>query len=160
MPRTLAHRLFLLAAVIGVVALGPAAVGAAGSSKTAVGAKKVNPKDGRYKGFVGPDTIHFKVTDDGRRITHLVTTYNPAANCSIPTADQTESFGTLKIQDASFRGRTTDVVPSGGTPQSFSIDGHFVSDTRADGTIHGHLVVTSLPPCNDHQPFRVSRANK
>jgi hypothetical protein len=159
MPGPLAHRLCLLTAVMAAAAIGATAAGATGSSSTAVGAKKVVPKDGRYAGFVGPDTIHFTVTSDGEKITHLVTTYNPAANCSIPTADQMESFGTLDINDGSFKGRTSDVIPSGGTPQNFSIDGHFVSDTRAEGTIHGHLVVTSLPPCNDHEPFTVSRAS-
>jgi hypothetical protein len=145
MPGPLARRLCILTAVV------------AGNSTAHPAAKKIVPKDGRYTGFVGPDTIHFKVTSDGRRIVDLVTTYNPAANCSIPTADQTESFGTVNIDGGSFKGSTSDVIPSGGTPQHFSIDGHFVSDTRAEGTIHGHLVVTSLPPCNDHQPFTVRR---
>jgi hypothetical protein len=157
MPRPLAHPLCLLTAVLAAGAIGPTVAGAAGSSHASPAAKKVVPKDGRYTGFVGPDTIHFRVTSDGKKITDLVTTYNPAANCSIPTDDQTESFRTLAIHDGSFKGSTADVIPSGGTPQHFSIAGHFVSDTRADGTIHGHLVVTSLPPCNDHEPFRVSR---
>jgi hypothetical protein len=158
MPRPLAHRLCLLTAVVAAGAVGATAAGAAGSSQAGPAAKKVVPKDGRYTGFVGPDTIHFRVTSDGKKITDLVTTYNPAANCSIPTADQTESFGTLDIRDGSFKGSTSDVIPSGGTPQNFSIEGHFVSDTRADGMIHGHLVVKSLPPCNDHEPFAVRRA--
>jgi hypothetical protein len=140
-----------------VGAVGPAAASAVGSSKAGAAARKIVPKDGRYKGFVGPDTIHFRVTSHGKKITNLVTTYNPAANCSIPTADQTESFRTLDIHDGSFKGSASRVTPSGGTPQHFSIEGHFVTDTRADGTIHGHLVVTSLPPCNDHEPFKVSR---
>jgi hypothetical protein len=159
MPTPLAHRLCLLTAVVAAGAIGPTVAGATGSSKAGLAAKKVMPKDGRYTGFVGPDAIHFRVTSDGKKITDLVTTYNPAANCSIPTGDQTESFGTLGIHDGSFKGSTSDVIPSGGTPQHFSIDGHFVSDTRAEGTIHGHLVVASLPPCNDHEPFRVSRRN-
>jgi hypothetical protein len=157
MPAPLVHRLCLLSAIVAAGAIGPTVAGATGSPKAGVAEKKVVPKDGRYTGFVGPDTIHFRVSSDGKKITDLVTTYNPAANCSIPTGDQTESFGTLSIHDGSFRGSTSRVIPSGGTPQNFSIDGHFVSDTRADGTIHGHLVVTSLPPCNDHQPFKVSR---
>jgi hypothetical protein len=157
MPRPPARLLCLLTAVVAAGAIGAEAAGATGSSKTGVETKNVVPKDGRYAGFVGPDTIHFTVTADGRKVAHLVTTYNPAANCSIPTAGQTESFGTLEIHDGSFKGSTSDVIPSGGTPQNFSIDGHFVSDTRADGTIHGHLVVKSLPPCNDHEPFTVSR---
>jgi hypothetical protein len=158
MPRPLAYRLCLLIAVLAAGAIGPTAAVATGSSNAGSAAEHVVPKDGRYTGFVGPDTIHFMVTSDGKKITHLVTTYNAAANCSIPTGDQTESFGTLDIHDGSFKGSSSDVTPGGGTPQNFSIEGHFVSDTRAEGTIHGHLVVTSLPPCNDHEPFTVSRA--
>jgi hypothetical protein len=159
MRRPLARHLCLLTAIVGAGAIGPAAAGAVGHAQNRVAATQVVPKDGRYQGFVGPDTIHFTVTSNGEKIAHLVTSYNPAANCSIPTGDQTESFGTLEIHDGSFKGATSNVIPSGGTSQTFSIVGHFTSDASAEGTIHGHLVVTSLPPCNDHQPFKVSRTS-
>lgn len=160
MPRPLTYRLCLLIAVAAVAAavFGPAAAGAASGARAGAATNAVVPKDGRYSGFAGPDTMHFRVTADGKKIIDLVTTYNPAADCSIPTSSvQTEEFGTLEIHDGSFTGSSSDVIPSSETPQHFSIDGHFVSDTRAEGTIHGHLDVTSLPPCNDHVPFKVSR---
>jgi hypothetical protein len=155
MPRLRTHCLCVAAALLVVGATVPAAAGAAGSSKAARPSKAVVPKDGRYKGLAGVDTIHFTVTSDGKKITGLVTSYNPAADCSIPTSDQTESFGTLEIHDGSFKGSASE--SGGGTPQTFSIDGHFSNDTHAEGTIRGHLVVKSLPPCNDHQPFTVTR---
>jgi hypothetical protein len=153
MPRLLTHRLFVLSVLLAAGVIVPGT--AAGSSDIGHASKVVVPKDGRYKGFAGVDTIRFTVTSDGKKITGLVTTYNPAADCSIPTSAQTESFGTLEIHDGTFKGSTS---TSGGADETFSIDGHFASDTRAEGTIHGHLVVKSLPPCNDHAPFTVTRA--
>lgn len=141
-----------MAVVLGVGVADAATAGAVSASTAKT--DHVVPKDGTYKGSAGVDTISFKVTADGTKIVDLVTTYNPAADCSIPTADQKESFPAMKIHDGEFKG-STDL--GGGIVQTFELSGSFTNDTHVKGTIHGHLTVTSLPPCNDQQPFDAAR---
>lgn len=143
-----------------------AALTLTGTTAAAVAAREartakapVTPKPGRYSGTAGPFTLSFKVTADSKKITHLVTMYNPAADCGIPTNGQSEGFPALAIRKGRFTGSTV-LSPPSGTEVSFSIQGSFSTPTRAAGTIHGHLTVTSLPPCNDHVSFIVQRIGK
>ena len=119
----------------------------------------MTPRPGRYSGFAGPFNLSFKVSSDSKRITHLVTIYNPAANCGIPTNGQSEGFPALAVRKGRFTGSTV-LSPPSGTEVSFSIQGSFSTPTRAAGTIHGHLTVVSLPPCNGHMSFTAQRVGK
>ena len=119
-------------------------------------ATAVTPRPGRYAGSAGPFTLSFKVAAGAREITHLVTMYNPAADCGIATNDEHEGFPTLAVRKGRFTG-TTVLRPPSGIPVFFSIEGSFSTPTRAAGTVHGRLTVVSLPTCSDHVSFTAQR---
>lgn len=115
------------------------------------------PRPGTYSGFDAADTISFKVSADGKMITGLSSTFNPAADCGIPTSGQHERFPALKIRKGHFRGS---VAGSGEAEEHFAIQGRFVTPTEATGKVSGSLKVRSLPPCHASQPFTVKRKGK
>jgi hypothetical protein len=131
------------------------AAGASADSATVAGSP-ATPRAGRYSGNAGPYTLSFKVSSDRKRITHLVTNYNAAADCSIPTGETTISFPALAIKKGRFTGSTVVREPSG-ISESFSIQGSFSSPTRAGGTVHGNLAVPTFRPCHDHVALAVHR---
>ena len=120
----------------------------------------VTPKPGRYSGSAGLFTLSFTVSAGGKQITHLVTDYNPAADCSVPTSIQSEVFPTLAVHRGSFTGSTT--LGSSGSAQFFSIRGSFSTPAKAAGTIHGHFSIphNALPPCSNTTAFTVQRVGK
>jgi hypothetical protein len=134
--------------------------GGVASARTARLAKAaVKPEAGRYSGFVGPFTISFQVAAGGARITHLVTTFNGATFCSVPTAEHSVAFPALAVRDGRFTGSTS-LNPPSHIIDYFSISGKFTTATRASGTVHEHFTVTSLPPCSASDAFSVTRVRK
>ncbi len=115
------------------------------------------PKPGTYSGFDAVDTISFKVSTDGKTITGLSSTFNPAADCGIPASGQHERFPTLKIMNGHFKGS---IAPTGEADEHFAIRGKFVTPTEAKGRISGNLHVRSLPPCSASTTFTVKRKGK
>lgn len=157
MPDRLAK--ILPVALLAILASAGAAAGPAAARDAHDGTAVVTPRPGRYTGFAGPFTISFKVSPDRKTITHLVTIYNPAADCGIPTNGESEGFPTLAVRKGRFTGSTV-LSPPSGSRVFFSIQGSFSTPTRAAGTIHGHLTVVSLRPCSDHVSFSVQRVKK
>ncbi len=158
-PRVLARPIALWLAALAVIlptALGVSVV----SARTASSAKvAVKPEPGHYSGFVGPFTISFEVSSGGKTITHLVTSFNGATLCSVPTAAISVGFPTLAVRDGDFTGSTS-LNPPSHIVEYFSISGKFTAPTRASGTVHEHFTVTSLPPCHASDTFTVTRAGK
>lgn len=132
-------------------------VGAA-CSALASGKGSPTPRPGTYSGFDAVDTISFKVSADATKITALSSTFNPAADCGVPTNVQHERFPTLKIKNGHFKGTTS--VETAGSPEHFAITGRFVSPTKATGKISGHFTIKSLPPCHASTTFAVKRKGK
>jgi hypothetical protein len=79
-----------VAALAALVVLGGSAYSAVTNSQAAQ-----TPRPGSYSGKVAVDTINFKVSANGRTITGLGTTFNPAADCGIPVNQVHERFPTL-----------------------------------------------------------------
>jgi hypothetical protein len=146
-------------ALMRAVAVAAGCVMLAGSaySTVAIGKGSPSPRPGTYSGFDAVDTISFKVSADGRTITGLSSTFDPAADCGIPTAGQHERFPTLKIKNGHFRGS---IAPTGEADEHFAIQGRFVTLAEAKGKISGGLHVRSLPPCNASTTFTVKRKGK
>ena len=115
------------------------------------------PRPGTYSGFDAADTISFKVSADGKTITGLSSTFNPAADCGIPTNGQHERFPPLKVKKGHFKGSASG---SGEAEEHFAIQGRFVAPTEATGKISGNLKIRSLPPCHASQAFTVKRKGK
>jgi hypothetical protein len=93
----------------------------------------VTPRPGRYSGFVGPFSISFRVSSNSKQIMSLASTFNPAADCGVPTNLETEHFPKLAIRKGAFTG--SDVFnPPSHILVFFSIRGSF-SGRRQAGTI-------------------------
>lgn len=150
-------RLVSVAAVLGCCALLTASAISA-CSALASGKSSPNPKPGSYSGFDAVDTISFKVSADGKTITDLSSTFNPAADCGVPTNIQHERFPTLNVKKGHFKGSTS--VHRGSLIEHFAIQGKFISPTKATGKISGHFTVRSLPPCQASTSFTVKRRGK
>ncbi len=127
-----------------------------GSAYSALASGKGSPapRPGTYSGFDAADTISFKVSANGKMITGLSSTFNPAADCGIPTNGQHERFPTLKIKKGHFKGSTS---VNRGAEEHFAIRGRFVTPTEATGKISGNLKIRSLPPCSASTTFTVKR---
>jgi hypothetical protein len=154
------HLFFSSGRMVVVVALVIAGLAVAAAAAVARGGSQresaVTPMTGRYVGAAGPFSLRFEVADGGGRIEHLVTGYNPAANCGIPTASESETFPTLEVHDGAFKGATAFHAPSGITT-TFELTGHFTTRTRAEGTLHGHLSIKGFAPCNNDEAFTATR---
>jgi hypothetical protein len=126
-------------------------------SALASGKGTAAPRPGTYSGFDAVDTISFKVSADGKTIVGLSSTFNPAADCGIPTSGLHERFPTLKIKNGHFKGS---IAATGEADEHFAIHGRFVTPTEANGKISGGLHVRSLPPCSASTAFTVKRKGK
>ena len=145
-----------IAAVIGSCVL--LASGGVAYSALASG-KAPNPKPGTYSGFADVDTVSFEVSPHGS-ITGLSSSFNPASFCGVPTSAEHERFPSLQVKNGHFSGSTTTGGGSGGTVTHFSVQGKFVTPTRATGKINGHFTVRSLPPCHASTTFSAKRKGK
>jgi hypothetical protein len=142
------------------LALGTGAL-AADAASAAPHKTPVTPKPGRYSGFVGPFSISFRVSSNSKQITSLASTFNPAADCGVPTNLETERFPKLAIRKGAFTG--SDVFnPPSQILVFFWIHGSFSTKTRAGGTMHGHFSLphNALPPCSVSTSFTASRVGK
>ena len=103
--------------LMGPIALGAfllALAGGASADRASIAGSPARPRAGRYAGSAGPYTISFKVSSDRKRITHLVTNYNPAGDCGIPTSETNIGFPALSVKKGRFTGSTVVREPSGG----------------------------------------------
>lgn len=134
-------------------------VGFTGAACSALASGKGSsaPRPGTYSGFDAVDTISFKVSANGKSITGLSSSFDPAADCGIPSNGQHERFPTLEIKKGHFKGS---VSPGGGTDEHFAIQGKFVTATEATGKVSGDLKIRSLPPCHASQAFTVKWKGK
>ena len=151
-----APRLRTLAVGLGCCAL--LAALATLASPLASGKGSSSPKPGSYSGIDAADTISFRVSADGQSITGLSSTFNPAADCGVPTSGQHERFPTLQVKKGAFSGSVS--VNRASSVEHFAIKGKFVTPTRATGTISGHFTIRSLPPCHASSTFSVKRKGK
>ncbi len=148
------------------VSAGSVSAGAASARSASAGSARghtagsATPKPGHYSGAAGLFNLSFTVSANGKQITHLVTDYNPAAECNVPTSIQSEAFPTLAVRKGAFTGSTT--LGSAGSVQFFSIKGSFSTPTKAAGTIHGHFTIphNALPPCSNTTAFAAQHVGK
>jgi hypothetical protein len=129
-------------------------VGSAHSAIASGNKGSPTPKPGSYSGFDAVDTISLKVSANGKTITGLSSTFNPAADCGVPANAQHERFPTLTVKNGHFKGSTS---IHAATVIHFAIQGRFVTPTEATGKISGNFKVRSLPPCSASTTFKVKR---
>lgn len=158
-PKAVRRLAALWIAALAVILPSIACTSVASARSASVAKATVKPEPGHYSGFVGPFTIGFEVPAGGQKITHLVTTFNGATLCSVPTSAISIGFPTLAVRDGGFTGSTS-LNPPSHIVDYFSISGKFTTPTRASGTVHEHFTVTSLPPCHASDAFAVTRAGK
>ncbi len=143
------------AAIVAVVTVlagsGVAGFAVVGPAEAAGGA--VKPKPGFYLGSIGAYTLTFTVAAGGTTITNLTTDFQGNGGGCMPAPEVVQTkFAPLTIQRASFHTGKEVHFPSG-ISEHFTIQGKFASTTIVRGKINNSYTITSLPPCNDTQPF-------
>jgi len=141
------------------VALACAALAAAETAALPAGATAGNrtPESGTYSGSVAPGNPIVLVVEPGSKLIRGRTDILPTAGTCPPSPEDPPMFGLtpMTITHGDFRGVT--VVSGPVVTTRYTVEGSFISDRSASGTVRMELSGKGLQSCTQTSPFIVSR---
>jgi hypothetical protein len=118
----------------------------------AAGAAAGSPRDGAYRGVVGPGyPLHFSVSDNGKLVSGLVLSFDETCNGAPGLTPPVFRFPAAAIMGDSFSAATTDHFGSTAS-DALRIAGR-LSDGKATGEVTSVSAIKSLKSCTETEPF-------